>query len=105
MLNSAKRARNNAVKKNLDNPRVSTGYGTTAPRGSDRFAYNQHSGHSNDGRLQQMTQAPNRRGNRDAGSRKTGAPDHAQGSAQYRGVGGTPRGGPGFANPDRIRVR
>lgn len=93
------------MKKNLDNPRVSTGYGTAAPRGTDRFAYNQHSGHSNDGRLQQMTQAPNRQGNRDVGSTKKGAPDQAHGSAQYRGPGGTPMGGPGFANPDRIRVR
>lgn len=86
----------------------------SAPRNtrSARVQVNQHSGHANDGRLQQMAQAPNRRGNRDVGSTKKGAPSSvpdthpasSPGMPQYRGVGGTPMGGPGFPNPDRIRM-
>ena len=55
-----------------------------APRGSGKYAKNQHSGHSNDGRLVNMGRGPTVAG-------KTGdqaGPCCATGKEQYRGVGG-----------------
>ena len=65
----------------------------------NKFRGNQWSGHSNDGRLVQMSQAPNRKGNTDG---KTAGPATAHGTAQYRGVGGTTVKCP--AAPDRINA-
>jgi hypothetical protein len=103
------------------------GIGDGPKKGSSRFAGNQWSGHSNDGRLVQKPQSPNRTGNdgscdmpknlgasvtRD-NSRPMTSPTPkvpAQGSirdninrgSQYRGQGGVMPRSP--ANPDKIRV-
>jgi hypothetical protein len=56
-------------------------------RGKDRFAKNQWSGHSNDGRTVNYGRGPIK-GN-DGTNTYKGAPTSATGTAQYRGVGGT----------------
>ena len=103
------------------------GIGAGPKKGSSKFAHNQWSGHSNDGRLVQKPQQPNRKGN-DGMCHNPGTPSQsvtkdrgqrpptsatpsvpAQGSvrdsinrgSQYRGVGGTQVRKP---NPDSIRV-
>jgi len=82
----------------------------------NKFRGNQWSGHSNDGRLVQMAQTPNRKGNdgschhsgyADAGRKpQSSVPDtHAKGAPgmpQYRGAGGTQVKKPG--SPDRINA-
>ena len=103
------------------------GIGDGPKKGSSRFAGNQWSGHSNDGRLVQKPQSPNRTGNdgscdmpknlgasvtRDNSRPMTSATPKvpAQGSirdninrgSQYRGQGGVMPRSP--ANPDKIRV-
>jgi len=104
------------------------GIGDGPKKGSSRFAHNMWSGHSNDGRLVQKAQAPNRTGNdgscdvpRNVGAsvtkdsaRKpmTSATPRvpAQGSmrdninrgSQYRGEGGVMAKSP--SNPDKIRI-
>jgi len=104
------------------------GIGDGPKKGSSRFAHNQWSGHSNDGRLVQKPQAPNRTGNdgscdlpknvgasvtRDTDRRPMTSPMPrlpAQGSTrdninrgqQYRGAGGVMPKSP--ANPDQIRM-
>ena len=103
------------------------GIGDGPKKGSSRFAGNQWSGHSNDGRLVQKPQSPNRTGNdgscdmpknlgasvtRDNSRPMTSATPKvpAQGSirdninrgSQYRGQGGVMPKSP--ANPDKIRV-
>jgi hypothetical protein len=104
------------------------GIGDGPKKGSSRFAHNQWSGHSNDGRLVQKAQAPNRTGNngmcdtprnlaasvtKDTDRRPMTSPTPklpAQGSvrdsinrgSQYRGEGGVMARSP--ANPDKIRV-
>ena len=78
--------------------------GSATSKSSTKYAKNQWSGHSNDGRLVQMNQQPNRKGNDGSchhsgmaqGGKKpqSSVPDtHAKGAygmPQYRGVGGTP---------------
>lgn len=103
------------------------GVGAGSPKGSNRFAGNKWSGHSNDGREVNFGRGPTRgndgvchpvknaSGNptKDAYRRPPTAevkPVPAQGSvrdninrgSQYRGVGGTTVKSP--ANPDKIRV-
>lgn len=56
-------------------------------RGANRFAKNQWSGHSNDGRSVNFGRGPTK-GNNGTNS-YAGAPTGATGTAQYRGVGGT----------------
>lgn len=51
--------------------------GSTVTKSSRRFAHNQWSGHSNDGRLVQMPQQPNRRGN-DGSCGHSGYADHGR---------------------------
>ena len=105
------------------------GVGEGPKKGSSRFAHNKWSGHSNDGRLVQKPQAPNRTGNdgscdtpKNLGASVTRDTDRkpmtsttpklpAQGSVrdninrgqQYRGVGGVMPKSP--ANPDKIRAK
>lgn len=74
---------------------------------SNKFRGNQHTGHSNDGREVQMTQAPNRRGNSNSG--QTAGPSTATGTAQKRNPGGTRKWEPSATsnyngNPDRINA-
>jgi len=104
------------------------GMESMAPSRSTRFAHNMWSGHSNDGRLVQKAQAPNRTGNdgscvmpKNLGASVTKDTDRkpmtspmpklpAQGSvrdninrgSQYRGAGGVMPKQP--ANPDQIRI-
>lgn len=104
------------------------GIGNGPTKGSNKFAHNMWSGHSNDGRLVQKPQAPNRVGNdgscdtpRNLARSVTGAGDRqpmtsatprvpAQGSvrdninrgSQYRGEGGVMPRSP--SNPDKIRM-
>ena len=86
------------------------GVGSGPKAGSSRYAHNKFTGHSNDGRLVQMSQQPNRTGNdgscHHSGMAQTGmkppssVPDtHAKGAygkAPYRGVGGTKMPTPGM---------
>jgi hypothetical protein len=104
------------------------GMQSMAPSRSTKYAHNQWSGHSNDGRLVQKAQAPNRTGNngmcdtpknlaasvtKDTDRRPMTSPTPklpAQGSvrdsinrgSQYRGQGGVMAKSP--ANPDKINV-
>jgi hypothetical protein len=104
------------------------GIGDGPKKGSTKYAHNMWSGHSNDGRLVQKAQAPNRTGNdgscdtpKNLSRSVTGAGDRrpmtsptprvpAQGSIrdninrghQYRGEGGVMPRKP--TNPDTIRV-
>ena len=104
------------------------GIGDGPAKGSNRYAHNKWSGHSNDGRLVQKPQAPNRTGNdgscdlpKNVGASVTRDTDRkpmtssmpklpAQGSIrdninrgqQYRGAGGVMPKSP--TNPDKIRV-
>jgi hypothetical protein len=103
------------------------GIGSGPAKGSTKYAHNKWSGHSNDGRLVQKAQSPNRRGNDGSchnpgnlGASVTKDTDRkpmtsplpslpAQGSIrdninrgqQYRGVGGTVVKKP--STPDKIR--
>jgi hypothetical protein len=98
------------------------------PASLKRFAGNKWSGHSNDGRLVQKPQAPNRRGNdgscdtpgnlgasvtRDSNRKTMTSPmpslpaqgsvrDNINRGSQYRGEGGVMAKSP--SNPDKIRV-
>ena len=67
--------------------------GTGVNRGANRFAKNQWSGHSNDGRLVDMGRGPTKGNDGSCGHAgypsPKGAPTSATGTAQYRGVGGT----------------
>jgi hypothetical protein len=85
-------------------------------KSSTKFAHNKFTGHSNDGRLVQMGQQPNRRGNDGSCSHsgmgqsgkmppvlgmaaKKADPDAQHYGAQHRGAGGVMPKQP--ANPDR----
>lgn len=90
----------------------------TPSKSSTRFAKNQFTGHSNDGRLVQMGQQPNRTGNDGKCHDPTGGPAKARPTADpVRGRPGNPdsmnfgtqhRGGGAQAkcppNPDKINV-
>lgn len=103
------------------------GIGQGPSKGSTKYAHNKWSGHSNDGRLVQKAQAPNRRGNngscdtpknlaanvtKDTDRKPMTSPlpslpaqgsirDNINRGQQYRGVGGTVVKKPG--SPDKIR--
>ena len=86
-------------------------------KSSTKYAHNKFTGHSNDGRLVQMGQQPNRKGNDgscshsgmgqggkkppvDALKGRPANPDSINAGAQHRGAGGVMAKSP--ANPDRI---
>ena len=103
------------------------GIGSGPAKGSTRYAHNKWSGHSNDGRLVQKAQSPNRKGNdgschnpgnlgasvtRDTDRKPMTSPlpalpaqgsvrDNINRGAQYRGAGGVMARSP--SNPDKIR--
>lgn len=58
---------------------------STPSKSSQSCHYNHYTGHANDGRTVQMTQAPNRRGNGRMGDVMNPAPSSAHGREQKRG--------------------
>jgi hypothetical protein len=70
-----------------------------AAKGSGKYAKNQHTGHSNDGRLVNMGRGPTV-GNKDTTTHCCPAPTSAHGKEQKRGQGGAYAKCP--TNPDHI---
>ena len=71
-----------------------------APKASNKYAKNQHSGHSNDGRLVNMGRGPTTGGNGSTNDNPTQPQKTASGRDQKRGAGGAYAQCP--TNPDHI---